>query len=389
MKRLAGGAPSLARARASRALVAGGDAPRAQASARRRRHRGRRAARPGRPRDLAGTLGYADAGTLAAGVSGTLTALREPGRDHHPRPLAVRGRRQAGRVPALRRPAGLARLRRLDDRRRGRPPARAQPARARPRPGHRRRRLGLRHDRGGQALPGRRELDEDGTLSRGEILFRPGAMRIGEAKATVGDQASPGRPLADDLLDRAARDRRARRAPPATRARGRPGHRRPAVRPHGDRADRGRRARSRPRQARRSSIEVTITLSGRSGSLDQAPVDVGFAVERRKGVLAVPVKALLARQGGGYAVELTDGRLVNVEPGLYADDMVEVEGDGLREGAAGGDGAMSRARARRRHQDLSRAASRRCAASRSTVARGRGGRGRRAVRARASRRCCT
>ena len=79
-------------------------------------------------------------------------------------------------------------------------------------------------------------------------------------------------------------------------------------------------------------VEVTITLSGRSGTLDQAPVDVGFAVERRKGVLAVPVKALLARQGGGYAVELTDGRLVKVEPGLYADDMVEVEGDGLREG---------------------------------------------------------
>ena len=74
-------------------------------------------------------------------------------------------------------------------------------------------------------------------------------------------------------------------------------------------------------------VEVTITLEGRSGTLDQAPVDVAFAVERRKQVLAVPVKALLARQGGGFAVELTDGRLVKVEPGLYADDMVEVEGD--------------------------------------------------------------
>jgi multidrug efflux pump subunit AcrA (membrane-fusion protein) len=60
--------------------------------------------------------------------------------------------------------------------------------------------------------------------------------------------------------------------------------------------------------------------------LDQAPVDVGFAAERRRGVLAVPVKALLARQGGGYAVELPGRRLVSVTPGLFADDYVEVSG---------------------------------------------------------------
>ena len=68
------------------------------------------------------------------------------------------------------------------------------------------------------------------------------------------------------------------------------------------------------------------------GNLDQAPVDVGFAVERGEGVLAVPVKALLARQGGGYALERVDGGMVSVEPGMYADDMVEVSGAGLREG---------------------------------------------------------
>ena len=46
----------------------------------------------------------------------------------------------------------------------------------------------------------------------------------------------------------------------------------------------------------------------------------------------MPVKALLARQGGGYALELVDGGMVSVEPGMYADDMVEVEGSELREG---------------------------------------------------------
>jgi multidrug efflux pump subunit AcrA (membrane-fusion protein) len=81
-----------------------------------------------------------------------------------------------------------------------------------------------------------------------------------------------------------------------------------------------------------STITVTITLPGRADNLDQAPVDVGFSVETRKDALAVPVKALLARQGGGYAVEVVGRGIVKVTPGLYADDLVEVEGEGLKEG---------------------------------------------------------
>jgi hypothetical protein len=83
------------------------------------------------------------------------------------------------------------------------------------------------------------------------------------------------------------------------------------------------------------TIEVTVQLLGKVAHgtrLDQAPVDVGFEVDRRHDVLAVPVKALVARQGGGYAVETPDHRFVAVEPGLYADDMVEVSGAGLHEG---------------------------------------------------------
>jgi multidrug efflux pump subunit AcrA (membrane-fusion protein) len=83
---------------------------------------------------------------------------------------------------------------------------------------------------------------------------------------------------------------------------------------------------------------VTIRLTGRRppGRLDEAPVSVDLARETRRGVLAVPATALQATAGGGYAVEVVerDGtqRLLRVEPGLFADGYVEVEGPGLREG---------------------------------------------------------
>ena len=63
------------------------------------------------------------------------------------------------------------------------------------------------------------------------------------------------------------------------------------------------------------------------------PVSVGLAQESRRGVLAVPVGALVARSGGGYGVELAeDHRIVPVEAGLFADGYVEVSGPGIREG---------------------------------------------------------
>jgi hypothetical protein len=51
-----------------------------------------------------------------------------------------------------------------------------------------------------------------------------------------------------------------------------------------------------------------------------------------KGVLAVPVGALVAVQGGGYAVKLADGKLIGVQTGTFADGLVEVSGPDLAAG---------------------------------------------------------
>ena len=68
------------------------------------------------------------------------------------------------------------------------------------------------------------------------------------------------------------------------------------------------------------------------GAADTGSVDVVVTTGSRKGVLAVPVGALLALAEGGYAVETAAGKLVAVETGLFADGLVEVTGDGLTEG---------------------------------------------------------
>jgi multidrug efflux pump subunit AcrA (membrane-fusion protein) len=83
---------------------------------------------------------------------------------------------------------------------------------------------------------------------------------------------------------------------------------------------------------------VTVALDDprAGGRLDQAPVDVYVTTQSRKGVLAVPVTALLALQEGGYAVEVVDAagqhHLVAVQLGVFSGGMVEVAGAGLRAG---------------------------------------------------------
>lgn len=91
------------------------------------------------------------------------------------------------------------------------------------------------------------------------------------------------------------------------------------------------------RSAPTVSVEVQPTDPAATGRLDQAPVQVEITSKVVNGVLSVPVTALVGKSGGGFAVELVrpDGQreLVGVQLGLFdtAGGQVEVAGD-LHEG---------------------------------------------------------
>jgi peptidoglycan hydrolase-like protein with peptidoglycan-binding domain len=271
-----------------------------------------------------GTLGFADAGTLSAGATGTITRLRAEGSvvrrgrslyslDGHPAAWLLYGALPAWRdfAPGMTDGADVRQLERN---------LRALGYRPGDVDGH----WDYDTTAAVERFQHARGLSETGTLSRTQVLFRPGATRIGTLRAAAGDQAAPGHPLADITSTRqvvtVALD-----AEKQTLAR--PGERVTVTLPSGRTVpgrvtDVGKVA-----TKSRDGATIAVTVALRHGpDLDQAPVDVGLVAERRRGVLAVPVKALLARQGGGYAVELPGRRLVRVTPGLFADDYVEVSG---------------------------------------------------------------
>jgi peptidoglycan hydrolase-like protein with peptidoglycan-binding domain len=291
-----------------------------------------------------GTLGYADASPLRAGAAGTLTAIRESGavvrRGHSlydledaPAAWLLYGSLPAWRdfTPYMSDGEDVRQLER-NLRALGSDPDGEMTV----------------DDEWTQATTAAvkrfqdaRGLTEDGSLAQGEVVFRPGPSRVGELKATVGSEIAPGAELAELSTTRreVTVDLDADRQELV-----RTGDTVAVELPNGDTArgritEVGKVATNPASEDAEPTIEVTIALRGRArrgSGLDQAPVDVGFAVERREDVFAVPVSALLARSGGGFAVEAVDGeggrRLVPVDPGMYAEDYVEISGSGLREG---------------------------------------------------------
>jgi len=196
-----------------------------------------------------------------------------------------------------------------------------------------------------QATRGLPAAQRTGQLALGQVVFLPGAVRVGEAAVQVGGRAGPGQPvLSATATARVVRvaltaDRQTSVHPGDPVGVTVPGLAQPiagTVREIGTVATPASQGPAAPGPATVPMV-VTVTMPAGAPTLDQAPVQVAITGAQRKNVLLVPVTALLAGASGGYQVAIVDGtgrRLVTVRPGLFDEGAgtVEVTGDGLTEG---------------------------------------------------------
>ena len=202
-----------------------------------------------------------------------------------------------------------------------------------------------------------RGLPVTGTVPLGQVAYAPGALRVTAVTAVPGAPPQPGTgvltatstapvvlaqvPVSQQYLVRAGDDVTVTLPDGVTTAPGTV----TAVSPvasaapgSGSGQAQGQAAAQGTGQgAGQATVQVTIRLGrpAAASRLDQAPVTVGIVSARARGVLAVPVSALVALAGGGYAVEVVHGpggHLVTVRTGLFAQTLVQVSGPGLTAG---------------------------------------------------------
>ena len=292
-----------------------------------------------------GTLGYADARSLVASAPGTVTRLPVEGSavtrgkalyEVNARPVRL----LYGRVPMWRRLAGGvadgADVEQLE-----------------------RNLVELGHDPSGMTIDETFDADtaqavrswqdalgvtETGAVELGDAVFLPGPRRIGRLAVAVGSQLQPGQEVMQltgttpaVTIDLDARRQELTTAGDAVRIELPSGRIvRGTITSVGKVAVTETTAQGEPGLP---TVSVVIRLDepAKRDGLDGAPVVVSLERERATGVLAVPVEALLALEGGGMALELVDStgglRLTAVETGTFADGYVEVQGRGVAEGA--------------------------------------------------------
>ncbi|WP_183407672.1 peptidoglycan-binding domain-containing protein [Nocardioides marmoriginsengisoli] len=163
-------------------------------------------------------------------------------------------------------------------------------------------------------------IPETGTVALGDVVFLPEPVRLHP------DADALGRPISDTSVTRSGTTKlvtvEAESADWATK-----GARVRVLLPS---------QRSVPGRVVASAATVDTESGAGPGkqvriSLDRPPRGVGqvtvtYVSAQRRGVLAVPVTALVAVAEGGYAVQREDGEYVAVQPGLYAEGLVEISG---------------------------------------------------------------
>jgi peptidoglycan hydrolase-like protein with peptidoglycan-binding domain len=186
--------------------------------------------------------------------------------------------------------------------------------------------------------------DTTGRVGRGDVVFQPGPVKVVSADAALADQVGPDtpvltvastKPVVRAQLDQTdgpltARGTRVEVTLPSGKTVA--GNVAGTVRPEGSAEDDA---------GAQDGITVEVVLDGgakaASGEDTTVSASVKFVSEARKGVLAVPVEAVVALRGenGGYGLQIVRGstsKMVRVETGMTADGLIEVSGPDVREG---------------------------------------------------------
>ncbi|WP_244375777.1 efflux RND transporter periplasmic adaptor subunit [Streptomyces ficellus] len=184
------------------------------------------------------------------------------------------------------------------------------------------------------------DLKQTGRVGPDQVAFASGSVRVKETGGAVGDPVGPGKPV----LTVTGAERVVRfQLPVSDGSLAKTGTKVTVELPDGTSAPGevtgvGKTAKtSDDPQDKTPKIDITVSFDdpAKVRAFDQSPVTVNLTGQTRKGVLSVPVNALLALPGGGFGVEVVEGgrsRDVKVELGMFSDGRVEVSGGGLREG---------------------------------------------------------
>jgi peptidoglycan hydrolase-like protein with peptidoglycan-binding domain len=162
-------------------------------------------------------------------------------------------------------------------------------------------------------------VEETGRLELGAVLFAPGALRVAKVQAVLGTRAAPGSSFAQATSTRRTveldldpsqaagmdiGDRVQITLPDNRTARGTVSHIGTVATASGE-------------DPPTIAVSIALRRARDVRGLDGAPVRVDITTGAVKDALSVPVTALVALAGGGYAVETAAGRLAPVELGMF------------------------------------------------------------------------